>query len=71
LDIIKSSPGIAATWQLHYSAEAGASNASVDRLANLQGPDAANFLKLTAQPDGSFGVFNSRTKETKNYSASH
>jgi competence protein ComEC len=68
LDIIKSSPGIAATWQLHYSTEAGASNAPAERLANLQGPDAGNYLKLAAQQDGSFKIFNSRTKETKEYS---
>ena len=68
LDIIKSSPGIAATWQLHYSTEAGASNAPAERLANLQGPDAGNYLKLTAQQDGSFKILNSRTKETKEYS---
>jgi competence protein ComEC len=68
LDIIKSSPGIAAMWQLHYSAEAGASNTPAERLANLQGPDAGNYLKLTAQQDGSFKILNSRTKETKEYS---
>jgi competence protein ComEC len=71
LDIIKSSPGIAATWQLHYSTEAGASNAPAERLANLQGPDAGNYLKLAAQQDGSFKIFNSRTKETQEYSPAH
>lgn len=69
LDIMKSSPGLEATWQMHYSAEAGASNAPAERLANLQGPDTGNYLKLTAQSDSSFSVFNSRTKATKQYSS--
>jgi len=70
LDIIKSSPGIVGMWQLHYSQEAGdAHNAPAGFIANLQGPDAGNYLKVMAQPDGSFAVFNSRTKETKTYSA--
>jgi len=70
LDIIKSSPGIVGMWQLHYSQEGGdAHNAPAAFIANLQGPDAGNYLKATAQRDGSFAVFNSRTKETKTYSA--
>ena len=72
LDIIKSSPGIAAIWQLHYSEEGGAAhNTAAEFIANLQGPDAGNYLKLAAQPDGSFAVFNLRTKESKQYSAPH
>jgi len=70
LDIIKSSPGIVGMWQLHYSQDAGdAQNAPVGSIANLQGPDTGNYLKVIAQRDGSFAVFNSRTKETKTYSA--
>jgi hypothetical protein len=69
LDIMKSSPGFEATWQMHYSAEAGASNAPAERLANLQGPDTGNYLKLTAMSDSSFSVFNSRTKATKEYAS--
>ena len=68
LDIIKLSPGIAGVWQLHYSAEAGESNAPADRLANLQGPDGGNYLELTARRDGSFKISDSRTKDSKEYS---
>jgi beta-lactamase superfamily II metal-dependent hydrolase len=72
LDIIKSSPGIAAMWQLHYSEEGGAAhNTAAEFIANLRGPDAGNYLKLAAQPDGSFAVFNLRTKELREYSAPH
>ena len=35
------------------------------------GPDAGNYLKVTAWKDGSFEVFNSRTKTGKHYAAAH
>jgi competence protein ComEC len=68
LDIIKSSPGLLALWQLHFSEEAGlAHNTGPEFIANPDGPDAAHYLKLTANPDGTFSIFNSRTKESKQY----
>ena len=70
LDIIKSSPGLVAIWQLHYSEEAGtAHNTGEKFIANPQGPDAGNYLKLTAQSDGSFEIFDSRTKQSTPYPA--
>src|SRR6266404_670359 len=72
LDIIQSSPNLAALWQLHFSEEAGpAHNTAAEFIANPAGPDAANYLKLTANPDGSFAVFNSRTKQYKQYPSRH
>jgi competence protein ComEC len=69
-DVIEKSPGLEDLWQLHYSDEGGgAHNVGASFLANLQGPDTGNYLKVTALADGSFGVFNSRTKETKRYAA--
>jgi competence protein ComEC len=69
-DTIEKSPGLEDLWQLHYSAEGGeAHNVAAPFLANLQGPDTGNYLKVTALADGSFGVFNSRTGETKKYAA--
>jgi hypothetical protein len=38
-------------------------------IANLSGPDLGNYLKLTAWPDGSFDIFNSRTQTTRHYPA--
>ena len=68
LDIIKSSPELAGMWQLHFSEQAGAAhNAAPDFIANLQGPDAGNYLKLTAWGDRSLEIFNSRTKRTEVY----
>jgi len=69
-DVIEKSPGLEDLWQVHYSEEGGdAHNVGAPFLANLQGPDAGNYLKVTAAADGSFTVFNSRTGETKKYAA--
>src|SRR6202158_6331502 len=69
-DVIEKSPGLEDLWQLHYSEEGGdAHNVAAPFLANLSGPDAGNYLKMTASADGSFAVFNSRTRETKKYAA--
>jgi competence protein ComEC len=67
-DIIEKSPGLGALWQLHYSDE-GASrhNVAPEYIANLDGPDAGNYIELTASPKGSFSVFNSRTGKAKDY----
>ena len=46
-----------------------AHNVAAEFIANPDGPDAANYLELTAHPDGSFEVFNSRTQKSKNYLA--
>jgi len=69
-EVIEKSPGLEDLWQLHYAEEGGdAHNMAAPLLANLQGPDAGNYLKVTASADGSFEVFNSRTRETKKYGA--
>ncbi len=69
-DVIEKSPGLEDLWQLHFSEEGGdAHNVAAPFLANLQGPDTGNYLKVTALPDGSFGMFNSRTRDTKKYAA--
>jgi hypothetical protein len=62
-------PGLETLWQLHFSDEAGSHNTAAQYIANPTGPDAANYLKLTVSPNGSFKVFNSRTGETKDYAA--
>ncbi|MCU1271370.1 MAG: beta-lactamase domain protein [Acidobacteriaceae bacterium] len=69
-DIIEKSPGLENLWQLHFSEEGGpAHNVPAEFIANVEGPDAGNFIKLTAWPDGKFEVLNSRTHETKQYPA--
>jgi beta-lactamase superfamily II metal-dependent hydrolase len=65
---VKSSPRLQDLWQLHYSNAGGAShNVAEPFIANLSGPDAGNYLKLTAWLDGSFDIFNSRTQTTRHY----
>jgi competence protein ComEC len=67
-DIIHQAPGLQSLWQLHYSQEGGAAHNSPEALiANLNGPDAGGYLRLTAWPDGRFDIFNSRTRKTKHY----
>jgi competence protein ComEC len=69
-DVIHQSPGLVGLWQLHYSEEGGAEhNVAAPFIANVQGPDAGNYIKLTAWPDGKYEVFNSRTGATKRYHA--
>jgi competence protein ComEC len=69
-DIIEKSPNLENLWQLHYSEEGGSThNVPAQFIANLEGPDTGNYIKLTAWPDGKFEVSNSRTNETKEYPA--
>ena len=69
-DIIEKSPGLEDLWQLHFSEEGGAAhNVAKEFIANPDGPDAAHSLEVTAHPDGSFEVFNSRTQKGKSYPA--
>jgi competence protein ComEC len=72
LDLIKNSPKLEDLWQLHFSNEGGAEhNTSATLIANMDGPDAGNYLKLTILADGNFEVFNSRTQNAKHYSPAH
>jgi competence protein ComEC len=60
---------------LHYSEEGGAEhNTDAAYIANLKGPtpghtDAGNYLEVTADHDGNFSVFNSRTGQSRQYIA--
>ena len=69
---LKHIPGLQALWQLHRSEEAGQENVADERIANLNHDgeaDAGNYLKVSADKDGSFSVFNSRTGQTVAYAA--
>jgi beta-lactamase superfamily II metal-dependent hydrolase len=66
---VNSSPGLENLWQLHTAEIDGAINVDDAFIANLPGPDAGNYLKLSAWPDGSFEIFNSRTQATSKYPA--
>jgi competence protein ComEC len=67
-DIIRKSPKLEDLWQLHFSNEGGVAHNSGDSfIANLPGPDAGNYLKLSVWVDGRLEVYNSRTRTTKDY----
>jgi len=67
-DIIKSSPGIQDIWQLHFADANGSEHNTTDPfIANVDEADAGHYLKLTAEQDGSFKIYNPRNKYTKDY----
>ncbi len=69
-DIIHSSPGLEAFWQLHFSDAGGTEHNSPDPyIANVMDTDTGFYLKLTANEDGSFAIYNPRNKVTKDYPA--
>ena len=70
LGTIQGSGRVKDVWQLH-TAEANDAehNVAEGRIANLPGPDAGNFLRLTGRANGSLAVMNGRTGETVEYPA--
>lgn len=76
-ETLKHSPGLQDLWQLHYGVEAGQLNSPEQFLANLgtagtkesgvPGESPANYIKMSARPDGSFTLTNSRTGYGKEY----
>lgn len=76
---LKTSPGLEDLWQLHYGVEAAKLNSPEQFLANLGTagtkdsgvPDESpvNYIKMTARPDGSFTLTNSRNGFSKEYAA--
>lgn len=70
IEEILKSPGLETLWQLHYSEKGAAEhNTAAEYIANPQGADQGNYFVLTASPKGSFTLFNSGTKQTKDYAA--
>jgi beta-lactamase superfamily II metal-dependent hydrolase len=62
--------GIEGVWQLHTSADAGDINFPAEYIANVDDSD-AHWIELVAREDGSFRVFNGRTKQWTQYQAKH
>ncbi|HEV3141746.1 MAG TPA: MBL fold metallo-hydrolase [Vicinamibacterales bacterium] len=54
-------------WQLHRSTNPGARNFADEQIANLV-ETTANWIRVTANEDGSFVVMNQRTGKTRSYS---
>jgi hypothetical protein len=78
-ETLKHSPGLEDLWQLHYGVEAGPRNSSEQFLANLgtegtkdsgvPAESPSNYIKLSARPDGSFTLTNTRNGFSKEYGA--
>ena len=69
-ETIEGSSRLKDLWQLHTAEGSDAKhNVAESHIANLAGPDAGNYLKLTAGMDGSLSVTNGRTGETVEYPA--
>jgi hypothetical protein len=70
IDTVLQSPGLETLFQLHYSEKGGADhNTAAQYIANPQGADQGNYFVLTANPKGSFTVYNSGTKQTRDFAA--
>jgi competence protein ComEC len=70
----RGSPGFEDLWQLHRNVTGGADGNPPDEFsANFEDTDdtmhAAHYLKVSANRDGSFTMFNSRTNAAKTYPA--
>jgi competence protein ComEC len=69
-ETIEGSSRLKDLWQLHTAEASDAKhNVAESHIANLAGPDAGNYLKLTGHMDGSFSVTNARTGETVAYTS--
>jgi hypothetical protein len=68
--IVKDSPGLEDLWQLHYALEGGKEHNVADPyIANVDEQGPGDYIKLTAEGNGSFTVFNQRNKFAKVYKA--
>jgi beta-lactamase superfamily II metal-dependent hydrolase len=66
--IVHDSPGLEDLWQLHYAAESDRDhNVPEDHIANPKENCEGKYFKVSADPDGSFTLTNSRTGSQKTY----
>lgn len=79
VEVLRTSPGLEDVWQMHYAVDnSKENNTSPDLIANPQVEpdpksfsfvlgDEGNYIRVSAQADGTFSVTNSRNKFTKTY----
>jgi beta-lactamase superfamily II metal-dependent hydrolase len=66
--VVHGSKGLEDLWQLHFAVEgAKETNVSDPFIANIDTSDEGHYILLTAEPDGSFKIVNSRNKYSKTY----
>ncbi len=70
LKTLRGPHGVEDLWQLHASQNAGAGNSLDAFIANTDEASDGNWIKLSANNDGSFRVVNSRTSVAKTYAPS-
>jgi competence protein ComEC len=66
--LLHQSPHVGDVWQLHRSNAAGEQNSPDEHVANLD-ESTANWIKLSANRNGSFEVTNARTGTSRHYPA--
>ena len=67
-NVIHESKGLQDLWQLHFAVAGGKeANVADPFIANIDMADDGHYLQLTAEPDGSFKIYNSRNKYSKSY----
>jgi len=65
---VHDTPGLEDFWQLHYAIAAGKEHNSLDPfLANLEEACEGQWLRVAAEKDGTFTVYNRRNKLEKTY----
>ena len=67
--VLRATPGLEDIWQVHFSTPGGKdTNPPEDFIANLEPTGCqAKWIKVSASPDGTFTVTNSRTGYSKTY----
>jgi competence protein ComEC len=65
---VHDSPGLEDLWQLHYSIAGGTQHNSREQfIANVGWNDEGNYIKVSAELDGTFTIVNSRNNFQKTY----
>jgi len=66
--IVHDSPGLEDLWQLHYAVDGGKEhNVAETFIANVDERSDGHSIKVSAEPDGTFTVVNSRDNHKKTY----
>jgi len=64
---VHESPGVEDFWQLHYAEDAGKEHNTGEKFIANSGSRDGNYIKVVADPDGTFTVENSGNKFKKEY----
>ena len=68
-ETIRNSPGLHDLWQVHYAMDSDkAHNVAETFIANVDEKCEGKYIKVTAEPNGTFTVLNSRNNFKKTYS---